>query len=279
MSEFAVDPRYLAYQYGAPDKLRIRQEAHEQFSERPNDFFDWALACFDLRPGLTVLDVGCGPGVYHSRLHAAGCRVIALDRSYGMVEAAQHQAAQQGLPVATLQGDAQALPLADACVERVMANHMLYHVPDQATALAEMHRVLKPGGLVMLTTNAADANALFHEAHCETALALGYTPAARMTERFHLGHLELVRRFFPDATVHVRSDAFLFPSLDAALRYYASAHIDALEDLPADGSHVGRLLPFVAERLRRHLDAQGRLRVPKDAGCFIGRKPIKDGRG
>jgi SAM-dependent methyltransferase len=156
MPEFAVNPRYLAYQYGAPDKLRIRQEAHEQFSERPNDFFDWALAHFDLRPGLTVLDVGCGPGAYHSRLHAAGCRVIALDRSYGMVEAAQGQAAQQGLPVAALQGDAQALPLADASVERVMANHMLYHVPDQAAALAEMRRVLKSGGLVMLTTNAAD---------------------------------------------------------------------------------------------------------------------------
>lgn len=276
MPEFAVTPRYLAYQYAAPDKLRIRQEAHEQFSEHPNDFFDWVLTLFDLHPGLTVADIGCGPGAYHSRLHAAGCCVIALDRFNGMTEAAQRQAVQQGLAVLVIRGDAQALPLADGCVERVMANHMLYHVPDQEAALAEMRRVLKPGGLVMLTTNAADANLLFHEAHCAAALALGYMPAAPITARFHLGHLELVRRFFPDATVHVRSDAFLFPSLDAALRYYASAHIDALEDLPADGSHVGRLLPLVAERLRRYLDAQGRLRVPKDAGCFIGSKPTED---
>lgn len=274
MSAFAVHPSYLADQYAGPDKLRIRQEAHALYSERPNDFFDWALAQFELRPGLTVADIGCGPGAYHGRLHAAGCRVIALDSSYGMVEAARRQAMQERLDVLALQADAQALPLADASVDRVMANHMLYHVPDQAAALAEMRRVLKPGGLVMLATNAADAGALFHKAHCEAALALGYAPAPHATERFHLGHWELVRQFFPDAEAHVRSDAFLFPSLSAALRYYASAHIDALEDRPTDGSHAARLLPMVAERLRRHLDAQGRLRVPKDAGCFIGRKNL-----
>ena len=271
MPTFATDPTYLSYQYGTAEKLRIRQEAHERYSERHNDFFDWALSFFDLRPGLIIADIGCGPGAYHSRLHAAGCTVIAVDGSFGMVSEAQAQAVQQRLAVYALQANAEHLPLADASVDRLMANHMLYHVPDQAAALAEMRRVLKPGGVVMLATNAADANAVLHDAHSVAAQELGYIPSARMTDRFHLGHLDLVRRFFPDAEVHVRTDAFLFPTLDTALRYYASGNIEALQDLPADGSHAARLLPRVAELLRLRLDAQGRLRVPKDAGCFVAR--------
>lgn len=271
MANFATDPIYLAFQYGTAEKLRIRQEAHERYSEQHNDFFDWALSFLDLRPDLIVADIGCGPGAYHSRLHAAGCTVIAVDGSFGMASEAQAQALQRQLAVHTLQANAEHLPLADAAVDRLMANHMLYHISDQAAALAEMRRVLKPDGVVMLATNAADANSLLHTAHSEAARELGYTPAPRMTDRFHLGHIDLVRRFFPTVEVHVRPDAFLFPTLEAALHYYASGNIDALADLPADRSHVSRLLPRVAERLRPHLDAEGRLRVAKDAGCFVAR--------
>ena len=45
---------YLAYQYGTSRSLRIRQEAHEHYSERPNDFFVWALDLLDLHPGQLV---------------------------------------------------------------------------------------------------------------------------------------------------------------------------------------------------------------------------------
>ena len=269
MSSFATDPTYLAYQYGTSEKLRIRQEAHERYSERPNDFFAWALALLDLRPGLLVADIGCGPGAYHAQVAATGCTVIGIDASFGMVSDVQRQSAEQQLGVLPVQASAEQLPLADNCVDRLMANHMLYHVPDQAAALAEMRRVLKPGGRVMLATNAADANDLLHHAHSAAAQALGYLPTPRMTSRFHLGHLELVQRFFPDAELHVRDDAFRFPTLDAALRYYASGNVDAIEHPPADGSHAALLLPLVEAHLCAQTADDGSLRVPKDAGCFV----------
>lgn len=276
MSTIATDPTYLDYQYGTAEKLRIRQEAHELYSERPHDFFDWALALLDVRPGLLVADVGCGPGAYHSRMAATGCTVVAVDASFGMLrevqrQAQQLQAQQLQFSAEAVQASAEGLPLANNCVDRLMANHMLYHVPDQMAALTEMRRVTKPGGVVMLATNAADANALLHTAHSDAARAFGYTPSPRMTDRFHLGHLDLVRSVFPDAEVFVRRDAFLFPTLAAALRYYASGAIDALEDLPADGSHAPKLLAHVATALRAYLDEKGRLRMAKDAGCFVAR--------
>jgi SAM-dependent methyltransferase len=189
MTDLAADAGYLAAQYRTADKLRIRQEAHARYSERPDDFFAWALAFLDLQPGLQAADIGCGPGAYHPLLHAAGCRVLALDASLGMMAETQRQAQHAQLDVHAIQAHAEALPLRSASLDRVLANHMLYHVGDQAAALAEMHRVLKPGGAVLLATNAPDSGDVLYLAHCEAAQALGYTPAPRVTSRFHLGHL------------------------------------------------------------------------------------------
>ncbi len=268
----ATDDIYLADQYSTAEKLRIRQEAHARYSERTDDFFAWALALLDLSAGQVVADVGCGPGAYHPLLHAAGCRTIALDASPGMADETQRQAQQRQLDVHAIQARAEALPLRSASLDRLLANHMLYHVSNQAAALAEMHRALKPGGKVLLATNAPDAGDVLYLAHCTAAQTLGYTPAPRVTSRFHLGHLSLVQEYFPDAQVHVYHDAFLFPTLDAALRYYASGIIDLIEGASPGGSHVQRLLPAMRIQLQDKVDSEGRLRVPKDAGCFVARK-------
>ena len=272
MTDLASDASYLADQYSTADKLRIRQEAHIRYSERPDDFFSWALAFVNLQPGLRVADVGCGPGAYHPLLCAAGCRVAALDASWGMAAETQRQAQHDHFPVYPIQAHAEALPLAADAVDRLLANHMLYHVADQQTALREMYRVLKAGGFALLATNAPDSGAVFYAAHCAAAQALGYTSAPLVTSRFHLDHLELVQRVFPDTEVHVRRDAFLFPTLDDALRYYLSGIVDLIEDAPVDGRHVRAMLPLVRNHLQPLLDRAGRLHVPKDAGCFVARK-------
>ncbi|MBE2238339.1 MAG: class I SAM-dependent methyltransferase [Caldilineaceae bacterium] len=272
MTILATDPAYLAHQYSTAEKLRIRQEAHSAYSVRANDFFAWAVALLDLAPGLLAADVGCGPGVYHPFLHAAGCRVVGIDASWGMVTETQRQARRTHLAVHAVQASAEDLPLAAARVDRLLANHMLYHVADQRAALREMWRVLRPGGVVLLATNAPDAGDVLYRAHCDAARTLGYTPAPRVTDRFHLGHQALVQEFFPDVAVHVRRDAFVFPTLDTALRYYLSGIAELIEAAPADGSHVRRLTPLVRERLSALLNGEGKLHVPKDAGCFVARK-------
>jgi hypothetical protein len=54
--------------------------------------------------------------------------------------------------------------------------------------------------------------------------------------RFNLRHLALVREAFPNAEAFVREDAFVFPSMEPALRYYASGLVDAINDAPVAGS-------------------------------------------
>jgi len=266
----ATDPAYLADQYGDGEKLRIRLEAHRLYSERPNEGFHARLIeGLGLRGGERVLDVGCGSGSAHPRLIEAGARVVGIDASAGMLAEAAAQAQASTLPVSLARADAQAIPLADACADAVLASHMLYHVPDQRRALREMRRVLAPGGRVVLATNAADFARELHDVHVAAARACGYVPGALVRFPFTLEDLPLVREVFPDARVDRVENAFVFPTAESALAYYASAGVDVIEDAPADASHRGPLLRATRERIQSVIDSEGVFRVSKTAGCFV----------
>ncbi len=64
-------------------------------------------------------------------------------------------------------------------------------------------------------------------------------------------------------------DAFLFPTAQAALHYYASAIVDLIAELPEDGSHRAKLLPVMEARIAAMIEHEGVLRIPKTSGCFF----------
>ena len=156
MNKKIFDQRYLRDdQYRTADKLQARIRLHEKFSTNPYPWPRWVYDQLDLHAGQTVLEVGCGPGdLWRSNLDRlpAGLKVWLGDYSHGMVnQARQHQAAHPQFGFLNL--DVQAVPLQTACVDLVIANHMLYHVPDIRAALLEIQRVLKPGGCFVAATN------------------------------------------------------------------------------------------------------------------------------
>ena len=124
------------------------------------------------------------------------------------------QATRSGSPLGLGVGDLQALPLADASTDRVLANYVLFHVPDVAQALREIRRVLTPGGRAVLTTNASDSQAVLTELHRRAARAAGYTPRPRNTLRFTELDEPLVASVFPHSRLETWDDAFLFPTVD-----------------------------------------------------------------
>jgi hypothetical protein len=147
---------------------------------------------------------------------------------------------------------------------------MLYHVPNIRRALEEMRRVVKSGGRVVMTTNAADHSARIQAWHAQAASDLGMTPAEKSGfERFTLDELPLVRSVFPNAEREVWPNAFIFPSADLVLRYYASGRIDAVAERREDGSHRIPLLQRMAEILNEVVAREGVIRIPKDSGCFL----------
>jgi SAM-dependent methyltransferase len=97
---------------------------------------EWLAA----KPGEKILDLGCGDGQLTQRIAATGADVLGVDASADMVRAAR----ERGI-VADL-GDAQQLPYADQTFDAVFSNAALHWVRDQDAMIAQIDRVLKPGG-------------------------------------------------------------------------------------------------------------------------------------
>lgn len=105
-------------------------------------------------PGARVLDAGAGAGSFARRLASSGYEAIAVEPSAGFI--AHMQARPQ--PHLTVQpGDLTALPLPDASVEAAVAGEVLEHLADHDRAVAELARVLVPGGFCLVTVPADPA--------------------------------------------------------------------------------------------------------------------------
>lgn len=101
-------------------------------------------------PEMVVADVGTGTGILAAELASLGLRVIGVDSSPRMLDAARAKLAASGLDVEWRAGEAQALPLADAEVDAVFAHMVLHYLPSPEDAFAEFARVLKPGGSAII---------------------------------------------------------------------------------------------------------------------------------
>jgi SAM-dependent methyltransferase len=116
----------------------------------------------DLEAGAVVLDMGCGAGRHAFESLRRGARVVALDYSFGELEDvrdlfwAMEQEGEVGPDGGGLcvRGDALRLPFADGTFDRIIASEVLEHLTDDAGALAELTRVLKPGGTIAVTVPA-----------------------------------------------------------------------------------------------------------------------------
>jgi SAM-dependent methyltransferase len=131
-------------QYADDRNLRARQRIWE-CQEPYFDIVGWVLGLVGLRPGMRVLDAGCGNGLYLRALADRNVRAVGCDLSAGMLRAS-------GYPAVAC-ADVTYLPLRGGTFDVVMANHMLYHVPDRAAAASELRRVLAPGGVCIAVTN------------------------------------------------------------------------------------------------------------------------------
>lgn len=112
-----------------------------------------------IRPGDRVLDLACGAGRHSFALYRRGVRVVALDRDPGQVattaEWLDAVRAEDDLPESArahaLVGDAYRLPFPDRAFDAVVAAEVLEHLTDDVDAMAEIARVLRPGGRVAVS--------------------------------------------------------------------------------------------------------------------------------
>jgi SAM-dependent methyltransferase len=229
LSDRVDEAAFVREQYATPDRLRARKSAYaDAEGDDPREFAFEAIAAAHPR---RVLEVGGGEGELVERvLKELGAEVVGVDQSEGMVEI------QRSKGIDAHVGDVQALPFGDEEFDVAIAAWMLYHVADLDLGLAELARVLRPGGRLVAVTNAVD--------HLEELwdLAERATSIRRFTFRTDNGEEALMSHF-----AHVeRRDATGFVVMDdAAVRRFAESW-DALAPLVR--------MPPLGEplRVRRH---------------------------
>jgi SAM-dependent methyltransferase len=140
------DPEAVARQYATETNLEARRSLYSNaVGPDPRDVaFEAVAECEPER----VLEVGGGPGELAARIRdEIGCDVIMVDISARMVELACERGVKAQI------GDATSLPFSDGAFDCVLAAWMLFHLPDIDRGLAELVRVLSPGGRLVATTN------------------------------------------------------------------------------------------------------------------------------
>jgi arsenite methyltransferase len=205
--------------YGTPDMLAQRREV---------------LQALALRPSEHALDIGAGPGLLAAEMGAVvgpEGRVEGIDKSAAMVALAGARAASRPW-IRFREADAAALPFAAGSFDAAAATQVYLYVPDLAEALAELHRVLKPGGRALVLDTDWDS-VVWHT-----------TDRARMTrilaaweEHFHNGY---VARLLP-AALHTAGFRIERQSAHVVLNI-------GYEDESFSGGMMGMIRHFVAGR-------------------------------
>ena len=113
---------------------------------------DRIIELAEIKPGDTVLDVGCGPGSLTIKAKAKAGKVFGVDAAPEMIELASKKAAEKGAEVEFQVSYAQKLPFADAIFDVVISRLVFHHLPGdlKRQALNEIQRVLKPGGKCLI---------------------------------------------------------------------------------------------------------------------------------
>jgi ubiquinone/menaquinone biosynthesis C-methylase UbiE len=152
--------------------------------------------------GRRILDAGCGSGPLFAALRDRGAIVTGIDRSAGMLEQARRRLGDGAdLQEAELGGP---LPFRDEAFDDVTASLMLHYLEDWGPALAELRRVLKPGGRLIASVNHPFAENLWHR---KEGLEPDYFATYNYVVEWTAGGQSAVLRFWA-RPLHAMTDAF-----------------------------------------------------------------------
>jgi ubiquinone/menaquinone biosynthesis C-methylase UbiE len=261
-----IDQTYLLHdQYKDATNLDARVRLHLLFSTNKHGWQRWCFDHYALPVEAHVLEIGCGPAhLWTTNLeHVPPSWQITLsDFSSGMLEQARRNLENHTASFLFEIADVQQLPFRTNTFDAVIANHMLYHVPDRAQALAEMQRVLKPGGTVYLATNGLSHLRELYELKQRFDPTTDFRWSRTAHESFSLdkGGAE-VGRFFQNVRVVRYADALNVTRAEPLVDYILSM---------MTASVLSRRRSELQHFIENELAQRGVIHISKESGMFIG---------
>jgi SAM-dependent methyltransferase len=257
-----TDPAYLRdHQYRDSTNLSARANLHQHFSTNPHSWPRWVFGQIRLAPGMRVLELGCGNAALWQENRdqlPSGCAITLSDFSSGMLQTAREQLGPLAARFNYEIIDAQTIEYDTNTFDVVIANHMLYHVPDRERAITEIHRVLRDGGTLYAATNGAA-----HMSELDDLLR-AVVPEVQQDDtrsRFTLENgAQQLGRSFAAVTVTPYPDALDVPVAEPLIQYILStAAAELLDD---------QKLARIRAAIDGDIAAYGRFRISKSVGLL-----------
>ena len=245
-------------QYKTAENLNIRSSIHLKYSTNKQTFGDWISEHYKIDSGARILELGCGTGsIWKDKLSLLepNCSLVLSDFSPGMLETAKETVGMN--PRVDYQViDIQNIPYQDGSFDIVIANMMLYHVPDIDKGLCEVRRVLKPGARFYTATYGEHG---IIEYLSNVLSAYGVKDTVNKNFTLQNGQ-EILGKVFSNVQKLNYEDALAVTDINDMVDYiYSMTSMTVLHTVPK---------PIIAEALSAHME-NGILYVPKEYGMFV----------
>ncbi len=247
-------------QYSTTKGLNTRISFHETYSTSKENFGDWIVSNYDIKEGMRVLELGCGTGVIwvsHKDLIAKCKEFVLTDFSEAMLKEASDNLSDCDL-IEYKKEDIQNLSFKDKSFDVVIANFMLYHIPDLPKAISEVRRVLKDDGVFYCAT--------FGEHNFTDRLADWFNLSGESFKPNHNftldnGEKKLKESFSQVETLRFKN-SLRATDADALVDYMMSlASLKVVTEMPVQK---------IKDILKKH-ETNGAIDLPKDYGMFVAR--------
>lgn len=251
----------LTQQYQDSSSLVARINIHERFSTNAQGWHRWVFEQLQLKSKARILEIGCGTGaLWHINIEsiAPDWDITLSDFSAGMVESAKGIFGPLAKRFTWNIIDAQSIPYGDQSFDVVIANHMLYHVPNRQQALQEVRRILRPSGQFYASANGRD-----HLREMDDLFHVWFPEKERdnSVEKFGLetGEAQLIQNFSKIA-LHIYPDTLQVTEVEPLLHYLLST---SAKDV-LDEQH----LYLIREVIENEFKQKGCFFVTKSSGLF-----------
>jgi ubiquinone/menaquinone biosynthesis C-methylase UbiE len=262
-----IDSNYLLNdQYKNAQNLAARAQLHVRFSTNKNRWQRWLFDQFDFPPDAKVIEFGTGPSwLWAENLDRipAGWDITLTDFSPGMIDESKRNLAQIARPFKHEVVDVQSIPYPDATFDAVIANHMLYHVPDLQKGISEMRRILKPTGKLVTATNGENHLREIFELQARFDSQVIYWEGFSAARSFELDNGQaILQQFFPQVTLKRYPDSLVVTEVQPLIDYLLSAGNAAAQIVDAK---LAELRQFI----QHEIDVHGSIHIIKDSGVLI----------
>jgi len=261
---------YVKKQYENDKNLTIRGQLHAKYgTNKKQNWIEWLFEQYKFKNSYRILELGCGNGVqWENRIEKLpdDCTLILSDFSDGMVNIVWEKYSKHKNMLAQ-RIDIQDIPFPDNCFDAVIANHMLYHVPDISKGISEVRRILKPGCKFYSATNGTNGmNMYIRNAYKKVNPQSDDFPD---TSTFSLQNgKDILSEYFQNIERFDFEDSLAVTNTQDLIDW-----IKSLDKFSVFSEKIFNDLYDYFENIRQK---EGAINIPKETGLFISEKNISN---